>query len=223
MEFSDYIALLAKCMPLLIKGVLMTLRILVGAAALSILLGTLMGALSCNQLKLPLLSKVVELFTFTLRAIPFFVQLLLVYFVVPQLVGISLNPLSASILALGLCSSGYVAQIVRGGINAIPLQQWESCFVLGYGKWQSFRYVILPQVGRQILPTLNNELESLLKSTSIAASIGMLELTRIGMNLVSKEMEPIPIYLTIAAIYMGLSGLLAFISRKIERRFYLCY
>ena len=71
---------------------------------------------------------------------------------------------------------------------------------------------------RIVLPSLNNELDSLLKSTSVISTIGMLELTRVGMNLVSREMEPVPIYLTIAAIYLLLSAILHITSKKLEYR-----
>ncbi|MES2273239.1 MAG: amino acid ABC transporter permease [Chlamydiota bacterium] len=214
-----YIALLLRSLPLLLKGVGMTVQILLGSASISFILGLLFGTLSCNHLKIPILSKGVEFITFILRGIPFFVQLLLVYFVIPDLLGFDLEPFFASVIALGLCSSGYVAQIVRGGVNSIPLQQWESAQVLGFNKRQSLAYIILPQVGRNILPMLNNELDSLLKSTSIVSSIGMLELTRMGMNLVSREMRPVAIYVTVAFFYLCMSALLNLLAREAERRF----
>lgn len=206
-------ALLMRSYPLLLQGTGMTLQVLAGAASLSFSIGLLLGILSSERLKVPGINTV----TFILRAIPFYVQLLLVYFVLPDLLGFNLEPFPASVIALGLCSAGYVAQIVRGGLNAIPEAQWESALVLGYNRRQSLWYVILPQMLRNVLPAFNNELDALLKSTAIVSSIGMLELTRVGMNLVSREMEPVPIYLTIALFYIGLSALLNFIARSLER------
>lgn len=211
-------SLLERSLPLLLQGVVMTLHILVYSALLSAGLGFVFGIASCNQLRIPFLSPCVESITFVVRAIPFFVQLLLVYFVLPELCGFSLEPFPASIIALGLCSSGYVAQIVRGGLNAIPATQWEGAFVLGLSRLQSLRHIILPQVGRTVLPMLNNELDALLKSTSIVSSIGMLELTRMGMNIVSREMQPLPIYMTIAFFYVCMSLILNVMARLIERR-----
>ncbi len=219
MDKDSYISLLTRSLPLLFKGAAMTVQILISAVGLSLLLGLVFGLLSCSKLRIPILSQAVESLTFVLRAIPFFVQLLLVYFVLPDLFGINLEPFSASVIALGLCSSGYIAQIVRGGLNSIPPIQWESAFSLGFNQLQSLCYIILPQVGRNILPMLNNEFDSLLKSTSIVSSIGMLELTRIGMNLVSREMQPVAIYLTVALFYLGLSACLNLIMRAFERRF----
>ncbi len=219
---DKYFSLLERSLPLLLKGVMMTVQILSCSAALSLMLGGLFGIVLSRQLKMPLFSSLVEGVTFVLRAVPFFVQLLLVYFVIPDLFHFQLDPFPASIIALGLCSSGYVAQIVRSGIDAIPESQWEGAFVLGLGKYKTLVSIILPQVGRRILPVLNNELDSLLKSTSIVSSIGMLELTRMGMNIVSREMEPVAIYLTIAFFYLCMSAFLNLAARNIERRLCLC-
>ena len=117
-----------------------------------------------------------------------------------------------------MCSSGYVAQIVREGINALPAAQWEAAFTLGYNTRQSLCYVIMPQMLRNVLPAFNNEFDALLKSTAVVSSIGMLELTRMGMNLVSREMEPVPIYLAVAFFYLCLSALINYFARKLERR-----
>ncbi|HAB99406.1 MAG TPA: amino acid ABC transporter permease [Parachlamydiales bacterium] len=218
MDNDTYLSLLSRSLPLLLKGAAMTVQIFFSSASLGLALGCLWGTVSCNKLRIPVFSQMIEYLTFVLRAIPFFVQLILVYFVLPDILGINLDPFPASVIALGLCSSGYVAQIVRGGLNAIALGQWESAFSLGLNTLQSLRYIIIPQVGRNILPMLNNELDGLLKSTSIVSSIGMLELTRMGMNIVSREMQPVPIYLTVALFYLGLSASLHVVAKALERR-----
>lgn len=215
MEYFDF---LSRSYPLLLKGTLMTVQILLASASLSCTCGLLFGILSCNRLKVPFLSNLIEGVTFVYRAVPLFVQLLIVYFVMPELLGFSLDPFSASVIALGMCSSGYVAQIVRAGINSIPVSQWEAAFTLGYSRLQSLRFVILPQMVRNVLPAFNNEIDSLLKSTALVSSIGMLELTRAGMNIMSREMEPIPVYLTLALLYLCMSALLNVLAKTIERK-----
>jgi len=213
-----YLEFLKRSAPLLFQGALMTLQVMVSSATLSMVLGLIFGSLSTDRLRIPFLSALIESITFVLRAIPFFVQLLIVYFVLPDLIGYNLEPFPASVLSLGVCSSGYVAQIVRAGINSIPASQWESAFTLGYSTLQTLRFIILPQMFRNVLPAFNNELDTLLKSTSIVASIGMLELTRMGMNIVSREMQPVPVYLTIALFYLVMSGFLNVVMRLIEKR-----
>jgi len=215
---NSYLELFVRSAPLLLKGTVMTLQVLLGSALLSFSLGTVMGILSCQRLKIPVISTVVEGMAFVYRAIPFYVQLLIVYFVLPDLMGFNLEPFSASVISLGICSSGYVAQIVRGGLNAVPAAQWEAAYALGYNTQNSLRYVVLPQMFRHVLPAFNNELDALLKSTAVVSSIGMLELTRMGMNLVSREMEPVPIYLTVALFYLCMSAILNGLARKLERR-----
>ena len=214
--------LLIRSMPLLTKGALMTLVIFLEAAVLSLMLGTLFGALTCNRLKRRWLGPICEGITFLLRAVPLYVQLLIIYFVLPDLLQINIEAFFASVLALGICSSAYVAQITRSGINSIPVEQWESATVLGYSTISSVRYVIFPQLIRTILPALTGELDALLKSTAILSSIGLLELTRMGMNIVSREMEPLTIYLAVAAFYIALSGGINLLTKYLEKRLIVC-
>lgn len=216
----DSIELIWKSLPLFFQGILVTIQLFFLATIFSILLGIFFGICTCKRIKFPLVFKIINGMTFTFRAIPFFVQLLIIYFVVPELFGFNLSPFLASVMALGICSSGYVAQFIRGGIDEIPSSQWETASTLGYSKKQTLFKIIFPQAFRASLPSLNNELESLLKSTAIASSIGMLELTRIGMNVVSREMEPVPIYLAIAFFYGCLSVSLSWITKQLERRFF---
>ncbi len=218
MHPADYLSLFRNSLPLLTKGLTMTIEIFITSACLSFILGITLGFLCCSRLRIAFISPSIEVLTFILRGVPFFVQLLIVYFVLPDLLFFNLEPFAASFIALGLCSSGYVAQMVRAGIHSIPESQWEAAFSLGYSTYQTIRYIILPQLLRNILPLLNNELDALLKSTAIASSIGVLELTRVGMNIVSSEMQPVPIYLTIACFYVCLSALLNIFTRTLERR-----
>ncbi len=218
MEIGEMMDLFIRSLPLLLKGLEMTLHVLFFAASLSFTLGLLFGIFSSRRLKVPVITPLIEGMTFVLRAVPFYVQLMIVYFVLPDLLGFNLDPFPASVLALGLCSSGYVAQIVRAGINSIPVSQWEAAFALGYSMPQSLRSIILPQMVRNVLPAFNNEFDSLLKSTSIVSSIGLLELTRAGMNLVSREMEPVPIYLMVALFYLCLSAIVNMTTRTLERK-----
>lgn len=210
--------LILRSLPLLLKGAVLSLQIFVIASLLSLVLGSIMGSLICRRLRCRWIASTIECVTFVLRAVPFYVQLLIVYFVLPDLLGIEIEAFTAAIIALSLCSAGYVAQIVRGGLNAIPKEQWEAAYMLGYSVINSLRFIIFPQLLSNILPALTGEFDSLLKSTAILASIGLLELTRMGMNIVSREMDPMPIYLAVAALYVGISAIINFISKKFEKR-----
>lgn len=215
---SGWLDLVIRAAPLFFQGACMTTALLFSSGALSLVLGLFFGLLCCNQLRTPYLSFWIEGICFIARGIPFFVQLLIVYFVMPDLLGWNLSPFFASVIALGVCSSGYVAQFVRSTLNAIPIAQWESASMLGYSTLHTFLRIIFPQMLRSVLPLFNNELDALLKSTSIVSSIGLLELTRVGMNLVSREMEPLPIYLTLACFYLSMSAVLHCTAKIWERK-----
>lgn len=210
--------LFCSSLPLLLKGAALSLQILLFAALISLSVGSLMGISTCQRLKSPYISFIVESASFVLRAVPFYVQLLIAYFVLPDVLNIKVSAYTASVGSLGLCSSGYMAQVVRSGINSIPAGQWESAYTLGYSTTASLRYIILPQMLRNVLPALTNELDALLKSTAILASIGLLELTRMGMNIISRELDPVTIYLEVAIFYIAISGAINLLSKWLERR-----
>ena len=215
----DYLNLTYRSLPLLVQGAWMTLQVLLAASSISLCLGVFLGVFTCCRLRSKFIAPCIEAVTFILRAVPFYVQLLIVYFVLPDLLNINMEAFTASIIALGVCSSAYTAQVVRCGINSVPIEQWESASTLGYSTQACVRYIIFPQMLRNVLPAITNELEALLKSTAILSSIGLLELTRMGMNIVSREMEPLAIYLTIAAFYVMISAGINIVSKCIEKRF----
>lgn len=210
--------MIVRSLPLLLKGVALTLEIFAIASFFSLVLGSMMGSLTCSRLRCRWISPTIEGVTFVLRAVPVYVQLLIAYFVLPDLLGIDIGAFTAAIIALSLCSAGYTAQIVRGGLNAVPKEQWEAAYALGYSMLSSLRFIIFPQLLRNILPALTGEFDAILKSTALLASIGLLELTRMGMNIVSREMDPLPIYLAVAGLYVGISATISIISRKLEKR-----
>lgn len=214
----SYFEFLSRFAPLLLKGAWMTVQLLLYASSLSFLLGSLFGLLTSRAFTIKGVTPILESFTFILRGVPFFVQLLIAYFVLPDLLGFNIEPFPTSVVSLGICSSGYMAQIIRGGINAIPEEQWESAFQLGFNKLYSFWYVIFPQALRRALPMINNEVDGLLKTTATVSTIGMLELTRVGMNIVAREMNPVAVYLTIALVYVCMSLCINLIMRGLEQR-----
>jgi polar amino acid transport system permease protein len=188
------------------------------AGSIGLLIGVILGIASCHYLDLRIVRICVRIYTFITKGIPAYVQILIAYFFIPSLLHISIPGFFAASCALALCSSGYVTEIVRAGINAIPRGQWEACFVLGYPLRATIQHIIAPQTIRIILPALMGECEQLLKSTSLLATIGVTELTRAGMNIISRELDPFPIYTTIACIYLLFSGLLTLITIYAEKR-----
>lgn len=205
--------------PLLLRGLLMTFKLWISSIVIGVLFGTILGIITCNRLRIPLISPGVSFITFIIRGIPYYIQLLVFYFVLPEIIKIDLSPELCAIISLGLCSSSYICQIVRAGINSINIGQWEACIVLGFDKITTLRYIILPQMLNNVLPAFVNEFDSLVKSTAIISSIGVIELTRSGMNIVARGNDPVPTYLAIALLYLVISTSINIIGRYLERRF----
>jgi len=191
---------------LLLTGLYTTIKLALTAGVISLTIGTFMGLISSERLRYARAQKLIGTYVFLFRSIPLYVQALIMYFVIPDIVTLSFSPFIAGALALGLCSAAYVTEIVCTTINALPVDMWESGYLVGFTCAQTIRYIIFPQAGIIALPLLINEWESLLKSTSVLSAIGVLELTKAGMNIVAHTMQPIPVYLSIACIYLILSA-----------------
>ena len=217
MFLGEFVSFLEQSGLLLLQGLNMTIQLWLGSLMIGLSLGTLFGILNCDRLKGRLLAPFISAYVFITRGVPIYVQVLISYFVLPELLGINLSPYVAAIIALGMCSAGYVTEIVRGGINAIASGQWEACQVLGYSKTATLQHVIMPQMFANVLPTLANELESIIKSTAILSAIGVMELTRVGSNLVARMMNPGTVYVTVACMYLMISAALTYVTKRIER------
>ncbi len=213
--------LIIQSWPLLARGMVASVQLAFYSIAIGLIFGTLIGVASSRQLRVPGVAHLFDLYAFCARGIPFFVQLLIVYFVLPDLLGVNLSPFAAGTIALGMCSTGYVAEIIRSGVNAIPHGQWEAAYVLGYSRYQMIRHIILPQVLAIVTPALSNELISVVLSTSIISQIGTLELTKVGANIIAREMNALTIYFTIALLYLSITTSIYVLSKIVERR--LCY
>lgn len=181
------------------NGLLNTL----GLTLFGIILGTAFGialAMGRSYGTRPL-SILIIIYEKILRGIPLLVILFLIYFGFAQ-IGVNFNAFTAAILGLGLRSAAYQAQIYRGAINAIPEGQITAAYSLGMSKLKAIRHIILPQVLRLSIPGWSNEFTILLKDTSLAFSIGVIELMRQGRYIQVREPElALTVFLLIALIY----------------------
>ncbi len=153
-----------------------------------------------------------------IRGTPALIQIFIVYFGLPQL-GIRLTPFTAGVLALGVNSGAYVAEIIRAGLSAIPRGQTESALALGFSPAKTMRTIILPQVFRIILPALTNEAISILKNTSLLSTITVVELTLYAQTLISATFRPFDFYIAVAIIYLVLTTVLTQLAGWLERRY----
>ncbi len=170
--------ILANSFPQLMEG----LKTTIGLTVLSLILGTLFGIfLAVIRIygKFPLPYFII-FYEKVFRGIPLIVIFFLLYFGLSLQIGLDIDPFSAAILGLGLRSAAYQAQIFRSSINSIPEGQMIAARSLGMSKLSSIRYIILPQMLRLSVPGWSNEFTIVLKDTSIAFSIGVIELMRQG-------------------------------------------
>ncbi|MBR3865557.1 MAG: amino acid ABC transporter permease [Clostridia bacterium] len=157
-----------------------------------------------------------KLYLTVIRGTPAMVQLLIIYFVV--FASINVDPVVAAIIAFGLNSAAYVAEIVRGGIMAIDNGQFEAGRSLGFNYSQTMMYIILPQAFKNILPALGNEFIVLLKETSVAGYIGVQELTKGGDIIRANTFSAFMPLIAVAIIYLAMVLVLQALVNALERR-----
>lgn len=151
------------------------------------------------------------------RNIPLLVLLYLFYYVLgPILV---LDRWTSAVLTLSVYHSALISEIFRAGINSVAVGQWEAAASIGMSKAQAYRYIILPQSVRLMLPPLTGEIVNLIKSSAIVSVIAVAELTTVGRNIISDTYMSFEIWFTIAAAYLALTLVLSFGVSALERRF----
>lgn len=150
---------------------------------------------------------------------PVLIQLFIAYYGLAVLFNVKIDEWTAVSLTFTLYSAAFLGEIWRGAIQAIPRQQWESAECISLSYFAQMRYIILPQAFRISLPPTVGFLVQLVKSTSIAAIIGFVELTRAGQLMTNVTFEPMTVYPIVAALYFMMCWPLSLVSRLLERRF----
>jgi polar amino acid transport system permease protein len=147
------------------------------------------------------------------------VQIFLIYFALPMIIGERINPFVAAVAACSINSGAYVSEIFRAGIQSVDKGQMEAGRSLGLSWMQTMRYVILPQAFKHVIPPLGNEFIAMTKETSLVSVIGFEELTRRGQLIIAKTYGSFEIWLTVAAIYLVMTLSIAQLVSFLERRF----
>jgi len=207
---------LAQAMPSLLQGAAMTVFLTVTSMALAVVLGLILAV--CRMYGPWPLRWIAVIYTDFFRGIP---VLLLIYFLYYGLAAmspmLSLNPLVAAILGLGLNYAAYEAEIYRAGLSSIPIGQWEAAASLGMTPQTTFRRIILPQAMRVILPPMTNDFVALFKDTSVVSVIAVYELNKYYQYLTRSGGSYVELGLATAALYLVMSVPLGYLSRSLER------
>ncbi len=169
--------------------------------------------------KLYLLSAFARMYIGIIRGTPALLQLMILYYIIFK--SVNINIVVVGIISFGLNSGAYVSQIIRSGLISIPKGQEEASTMLGFNYFQTMKYVILPQALKNVLPSLGNEFITLLKETSVAGYIGILELTKASDIVASSTYDYFFPLLIVAIIYLiltlGLTKLLNFFERRLSK------
>ena len=165
--------------------------------------------------KLKIANAICRVYLTVIRGTPVVVQLLIIYFVVFG--SVDINKVLVAIIAFGINSGAYVAEIVRSGIMSVPEGQAEAGRSLGFNYVQTMRYIVMPQAFKNVLPALGNEFIVLLKETSVSGYIALQDLTKGGDIIRSRTFASMPL-LAVALIYLCMVMLFQFFVTRLERR-----
>lgn len=202
----------------IVDGLVTTLQITFFAVIIGVILGFVVAIIRSTYEKthkLKLLNAICQVYLTVFRGTPVVVQLLIMYYVI--FVSVKSKLLVAS-LAFGINSGAYVAEIIRGGIQSIDEGQFEGGRSLGFNYTQTMVYIILPQVLKNVLPSLANEFIVLLKETSVSGYIAMQDLTKGGDIIRSQTYNAMVPLFIVAAIYLAMVMLFSYLIRILERR-----
>lgn len=208
-----------------IDGLKNTLIIALIGLCIGIVIGTLIAVVRVmpsrtrfTRVMAKILNGICSVYTSFFRGTPIVVQLLLGYYVILPLMGINLKPVSVCILIFGLNSGAYVSEIMRGGIGSVDPGQMEAGRAVGLGYWATMLKIIVPQAVKNIMPTLGNELISLVKETSVVSFVGALDLYTAFRYIAANNYEFMIPYLVMAAFYIVIVLVIALGVKLMERR-----
>ena len=197
----------------LIPAIPVTVLITVCAFSLAMFLGLIIGVMRISRIKL--ISNIASLYINVIRGIPLLVQIFFLYFGLGKF--LNLDRMTAGILAVGICYSAYLAEIFRSGINAIAFGQHEAAQALGMTRFQTLRYVIIPQSLRIVIPPIANQFIASLKDSSLVSIIGLREITRAGREYYSQYFVDFQTWVMVALIYLIMTLTLSRIVKYLER------
>ncbi|HEY1334430.1 MAG TPA: amino acid ABC transporter permease [Myxococcaceae bacterium] len=209
------IRIVVESLPLLLRGALVTVEV----SALGLLLAALIAVpvAFARLSRSRILRAAAFLYLDFVRGTPLLLQLFAIFYL-PPLLGIDLSPFASGVVGLGLNGGAYAAEILRGGIQALPRGQAESGRALGMTAFQTARRIVLPQVVANVLPALANEAAALIKASSLVSALALVELTRVGYQVVSRILRPTEIYVAVGALYLVINALVSSGASLAHRR-----
>ncbi|MCE8019954.1 glutamine ABC transporter permease GlnP [Halomonas sp. MCCC 1A11036] len=203
-------------MPQLLKGAQMTIFITVVGLCGGMAVGAIAGLMRAYGNWL--LNYTAMVYIEVIRGTPIVVQVMFLYFALPVLASIRIDPLTAAMIAIVINAGAYIAEIVRGSLQSISRGLAEAGLALGLPRWKVLVYIVGPLAFRRLIPPLGNQFIISLKDTSLFIVIGVGELTRTGQEIMAANFRAVEIWSAIAIMYLIMTGSLTLLLRFIERR-----
>ncbi len=208
--------LIIEYLPVLLRGMIVTIEIAAGGCCIGLMLGTLFGLMQTS--KNSLLHAIATIYVIIIRGTPMLIQIIFASLLLPH---IGINALWTAIIAIGLNSGAYISQIIRSGISSVGIGQIEAAKVLGFSTSDTIRFIILPQALRTTLPALGNEFVTLIKDSALASIIGVSELTKQASFVKSRTLDAITVYFAVAILYLILTSAISFFVARLEKRMHI--
>jgi glutamine transport system permease protein len=207
--------LIIQSMPTLLKGMGLSIQIAFFSGIIGLFVGGVVGVF--DSMKKVYLNPFIRLYVTLFRGTPMLIQILFAYYVLPQM-GIRIEAKWTAILAIGLNSGAYISQIILSGINAVSIGQLEAGESLGLTKFQVMSYIVMPQALRIVFPALGNEMITLMKDSSLASVIGVVELSKAGSIIRSNTYDAFSVLFAVACVYLLMTIFLSWLLEKFEKR-----
>ena len=205
----------------LLTGLAVSLKISFISVAISIALGAVLGILM--TFKNPVINAVSRVYLEIVRIMPQMVLLFIVYFGTTKALGINLETETAAVIVFSFWGTAEMADLVRGALLSIPVIQYESSISLGLNRFQTYRYVIVPQIIRRMIPLSINLITRMIKTTSLVMMIGIVEVLKVGQQIIEANRKASPtaafgIFLVIFLLYFMACWPISMLSRYLEKK-----
>ncbi|HEY3467085.1 MAG TPA: ectoine/hydroxyectoine ABC transporter permease subunit EhuD [Amycolatopsis sp.] len=206
----------ADAVPLLLKGLLVTVELTLLGSAVAYVLGLVLALL--RRSGIPVLAQAVWLFIEFVRSTPLLIQVFVLYWLVPPVTGFKMSAFVTGVVALGVHYATYTAEVYRAGIDAVPKGQWEAAVALNLPRSRVWTAVVLPQAIPRVLPALGNYTISMFKETPLLLAIGVLDVLNRAKEVGAETFRVVEPYTLAGVLFLLVSLPASLLVRRLERR-----
>lgn len=207
--------LLDSFWPMFKAGLSVSVPLMLISFALGLIVAFAVALMRMSKLKI--LKAIAWFYVWGIRGTPLIVQIFVIFFGLPA-IGIVLKPIPSAIMALTISQGAYNSEVIRAALGSIPRGQFEACQALGMNRMQTLRHVVIPQAALVAVPSLGNSFISLLKDTSLVATITVPEIFMMAQQITAVKFQPLLLYLEAAFVYLIFSTLLTRLQGFLEKK-----